>query len=318
MGDALRIGFRPPRSLFAEPARLAALVRAAETGGLDRLVVGDHVGFRGGQGFDGLVQATVLAALSSRIVVGTAVYLLPLRHPVPVARQVATLAEFAPGRVEFGVGIGGEDPAEYRICGVDRRTRGARTDEALTILRPLLAGETVTFRGTHFDVADVVFRPAPRMPVPLLVGGRSEAALRRVARFGDGWIAVWVSPGRFAEGVARIAEIAHTEGRVVPEWRHTMHVWCGIGPDREQAVRLLAAEMEGLYALPFARFERYCPAGRPEDVAAALAPYVETGCRDINLIAVGPNEEVVLDGTLAIRDLLGPAARRRTMSAAEP
>ena len=173
MMHTLRVGFRPPRTLFAEPARLAALVRAAEEGNLDRLVVGDHVGFQGGQGFDGLVQATVLAALSTHITVGTAVYLLPLRHPVPVARQVASLAEFAPGRVEFGVGIGGEDPAEYRMCGVDPRVRGARADEALAIVRPLLAGAAITFHGRHFDVEDVIFRPAPTGPVPLLVGGRS-------------------------------------------------------------------------------------------------------------------------------------------------
>lgn len=304
MMNTLRVGFRPPRTLFAEPARLAALVRAAEEGNLDRLVVGDHVGFQGGQGFDGLVQATVLAALSTHITVGTAVYLLPLRHPVPVARQVASLAEFAPGRVEFGVGIGGEDPAEYRMCGVDPRVRGARADEALAIVRPLLAGEAITFHGRHFDVEDVIFRPAPTGPVPLLVGGRSEAALRRTARHGDGWIGVWISPERFAAGTARVGELAAEEGREVGEWCHTLHVWCGLGPDHESAQRLLAAEMEELYKIPFERFARYCPAGTPEDVAGALAPYLAAGCHDINLIAVAQQAEAALEGVFAVRDLL--------------
>jgi alkanesulfonate monooxygenase SsuD/methylene tetrahydromethanopterin reductase-like flavin-dependent oxidoreductase (luciferase family) len=303
-GTELRVGFRPPRTLFAEPERLAALVRAAEGAGLDRLVVGDHVGFRGGQGFDGLVQTAVLAALSSRITVGTAVYLLPLRHPVPVARQVASIADVAPGRIEFGIGIGGEDPAEYAMCGVDPRTRGARADEALAIVRPLLAGEPVTVTGRHFTVDDVVFRPAPRSPVPILVGGRSEAALHRTARFGDGWIGVWISPERFAAGTARVAELAEQEGRSGPDWRHTLHVWCGFGPDHERARAVLAAEMEALYALPFERFARYCPAGSPADVAEALAPYVEAGCRDVNLIAVGPDAEAALEGTVAVRTLL--------------
>jgi alkanesulfonate monooxygenase SsuD/methylene tetrahydromethanopterin reductase-like flavin-dependent oxidoreductase (luciferase family) len=310
-----RVGFRIPRSLFGEPARLAEVVAAAEAGGLDRLVVGDHVGFRGGQGFDGLVQSAVLAALSTRITVGTAVYLLPLRHPVPVARQLATLAQLAPGRVEFGVGIGGEDPAESRMCGVDPRTRGARTDEALTILRPLLDGETVTFAGTHFDVEDVTFRPAPTARVPVLVGGRSEAALRRTARHGDGWIAVWTTPQRFAAGTARVRELAEAQGRAAQAWRHTLHLWCGIGPDRERAAALLAREMEALYAVPFERFARYCPAGRPEDVAAALDPFLAAGCRDVNLIAVAEEPEAALEGSLAVRDLLSsrsapwPAAR---------
>jgi alkanesulfonate monooxygenase SsuD/methylene tetrahydromethanopterin reductase-like flavin-dependent oxidoreductase (luciferase family) len=298
------MGFRPPHTLFGEPARLAELVRAAEAGGLARLVVGDHVGFRGGQGFDGLVQATVLAALSSQVTVGTAVYLLPLRHPVPVARQVASLAEFAPGRVEFGIGVGGEDPAESAMCGVDPRTRGARADEALAIVRPLLAGERVSARGVHFPVEDVAFRPAPPGPVPILVGGRSTAALRRTARFGDGWIAVWVSPGRFAAATAEVADLAVAQGRAGTNWRHTLHVWCGFGPSHERAVALLASEMEALYGLPFDRFARYCPAGGPDDVAAALAPYVEAGCRNINLIAVAEDAESALEGTLAVRDLL--------------
>lgn len=304
MTDGLRVGFRIPRAQFAEPARLAALVAATEAGGLDRLVVGDHVGFRGGQGFDGIVQASVLVALSRTIGVGIAVYLLPLRHPVPAARQVATLAQVASGRLEFGVGIGGEDPAEYRMCGVDPRTRGARADEALAILRPLLEGATVTFRGTHFDVEDVVFRPAPAQRVPILVGGRSAAALRRTARFGDGWIAVWTTPQRYADGTAQIAELAAAEGRDVPRWRHTLHLWCGVGRDRERAAPLLAREMEALYDVPFERFARYCPAGRPEDVAAALDPFLDAGCRDVNLITVAEDPEAALEGTLAVRDLL--------------
>jgi alkanesulfonate monooxygenase SsuD/methylene tetrahydromethanopterin reductase-like flavin-dependent oxidoreductase (luciferase family) len=223
---------------------------------------------------------------------------------VPVARQVASLADFAPGRLEFGVGIGGEDPAEYRMCGVDPSSRGARADEALAVLRPLLAGESVTFTGAHFAVADVAFRPAPADPVPLLVGGRSDAALRRAARFGDGWIGVWTSPERFGAATARIAELAAAQGRATTGWRHALHLWCGIGADRESATRRLAAEMEALYALPFERFARYCPAGRPEDVAEALVPFLEVGCRDVNLIAVGEDAESALEGALAVQALL--------------
>src|SRR3954449_4077940 len=109
----VRIGLRPPHAVFrAAPGALRALVERAESGGLDRLTVGDHVSFHRGTGNDGLVEATALAALSRRITVATAVFQLPLRHPVPVARQVATLAGLAPGRFEFGVGVGGEDRAE--------------------------------------------------------------------------------------------------------------------------------------------------------------------------------------------------------------
>src|SRR4051794_473096 len=106
--EPVEIGFRPPHALFAAgAARLRGAVSRAEEAGLDRLFVGDHVTFHGGRGFDGLVQATALAMLTDSIKVQTSVYLLPLRHPVAVARQVASLAELAPGRVGFGVGGGG-------------------------------------------------------------------------------------------------------------------------------------------------------------------------------------------------------------------
>ena len=119
---------------------------------IDHLCMGDHVSFHGGQGFDGLLQAAALASLTSTMTVETAVYLLGLRHPVPVARQVATVAQLAPGRFVFGVGLGGEDRHELEICGVDPTTRGRRLDECLAIVRALLAGETVDFSGRIFQI----------------------------------------------------------------------------------------------------------------------------------------------------------------------
>jgi alkanesulfonate monooxygenase SsuD/methylene tetrahydromethanopterin reductase-like flavin-dependent oxidoreductase (luciferase family) len=165
------VGVRVPYDLQHDPVRLREFVAHAEDAGLDRLCLGDHVTFKGGQGFDGLQNATAAAVLSSRIVVETAVYLLPLRHPVPVARQVASLAALAPGRFVFGVGVGGDDVAEVRACGVDPATRGRRMNESLAILRGLLTGEKVSAAGEFFTVDEVQVLPAPRHPVPVVVGG---------------------------------------------------------------------------------------------------------------------------------------------------
>src|SRR6266446_4193640 len=160
--DDITVGLRvPPEILGGGPAVLSGFLANAEAAGIDRVCVGDHVTFKGGRGFDGLVHATALAVLSARLAVQTAVYLLPLRHPVPVARQVASLAALAPGRLLFGVGLGGEDPAELRACGIDPATRGRRMDEALAALRPLLAGTEVTMHGAFFRLDHVRVQPAP-------------------------------------------------------------------------------------------------------------------------------------------------------------
>ncbi|MBV9380355.1 MAG: LLM class flavin-dependent oxidoreductase [Streptosporangiaceae bacterium] len=300
----ITVGLRVPHELPGGTAGLREFAARAEATGLDRLFVGDHVVFKGGRGFDGLLNAAALAVATQRVTVQTAVYLLPLRHPVPVARQVASLAELAPGRLVFGVGLGGEDLAELRACGVDPATRGRRMEEALAALRPLLAGGEVTVHGAFFRLDRVRMRPAPQPPVPIVIGGRSDAALRRVARHGDGWLGLWVSPARYAEAVGLIGKYAAEAERPVTQWGHGMHVWCGLGPSPGAARDRLGAVMEGFYQVPFGKFERYCPCGTPGDVAASLQPYVDAGCRSFNLIPVADSEQAAIEGAAAVRAAL--------------
>ncbi|MEU6745441.1 LLM class flavin-dependent oxidoreductase [Spirillospora sp. NPDC046719] len=304
MENEITVGVRVPHGLFSDAAALRDFVAGAEEAGIDRLCVGDHVTFKGGQGFDGLVHATALAAVSTRITIQTAVYLLPLRHPVPVARQVASLAELAPGRVLFGVGVGGEDPAEYRACGVDPRSRGRRMNESLGLVRALLDGAEVTASGEFFPMENVCIRPVPSEPVPIVVGGRSEAALRRVALHADGWLGLWVSPERYAKACAQIDLWAAAEGRRIDNRRHGMHVWCGFDDSPERARSALAASMEQIYRTPFEKFERYSPYGTAENVAEALQGYVRAGCRSFNLIPGDADARTTIENARSVRKLL--------------
>ncbi|HVM64968.1 MAG TPA: LLM class flavin-dependent oxidoreductase [Acidimicrobiales bacterium] len=305
----LTVGYRPPHELFeAADGRLARIVHRAERAGIDRICVGDHVTFHGGRGFDGLVHATAVAALTERATVQTAVYLLPLRHPVPVARQVASLAALAPGRFSFGVGLGGDDRAEVAACGVDPATRGRRMDESLAVVRALLGGRAVTRTGGFFALDGVRVLPAPRPPVPIVVGGRSPAALHRAGTLGDGWLGVWVTPERWAEAVATVEQAALDGGRGgAPRW-HGLQCWCGFGATYDAARGAVAAAMEGLYRVPFERFERYVPLGAPADVAAALAPYVAAGCRHVNIVPVAPTVEESVDHVAELQSLLATTA----------
>lgn len=232
------------------------------------------------------------------------VYLLPLRHPVLVARQLSDLAQLAPGRLVLGVGVGGEDRHEYAVCNVDPATRGRRCDESLTLLRALLAGEAVTSAGEFFPLEDARVAPAPTEPVPVLVGGRSDAAVRRAARLGDGWMGIWVSARRWAQVLEQVDSEAAAVGRNDVQWRHEMQAWVGFGASKEQARERLAREMQAFYGIPFESFERYSPYGHPADVAEALSAYVEAGCRSFNLIPGGVPDDEAADAVAEVRRLL--------------
>jgi len=232
------------------------------------------------------------------------VYLLPLRHPVLVARQLADVAQLAPGRLVLGVGVGGEDRHEISICGVDPATRGKRMEECLAIVRQLLDGTAVSFHGAFFDLDEAVIAPAPAAPIPILVGGRSDTAIRRAGRLGDGWLGIWNSPARFAAATRLAAEEAARVGRPCPPDRHAMQVWCGLADSKQTARACIAPAMQAFYQLPFERFERYCPYGTADDVAEFLLPYVDAGCTEFNLIPQSPDYEQAVAGVAAVKKLL--------------
>ena len=306
MGD-IRVGLFPTVAPLSGPAggdELRTVLALAAGVGVDHLCVGDHVSFFVGAGSDGLTTATSLLAAQDDLPVYVALYLLPLRHPAPVARQLATLAQLAPGRLTLGVGIGGEDPHEVEICGVDPKTRGRRMDESLQILRGLGQGRPVTFDGEFFSLDEALILPAPSPPVPLIVGGRSDAAVRRAARLGDGWLGIWVSPRRYRGVCDQIAGEASEAGRDSSAFEHALNVWCGFGSTREAARTPLAAQMQDFYQMPFEPFERYSPYGTPEQVAEFLSPYIESGCSRFNVIPCADDVDSAIVAVGELRNLL--------------
>ncbi|GAB4326208.1 MAG: hypothetical protein Kow0010_09240 [Dehalococcoidia bacterium] len=280
--------------------------RRAEALGLDGVMAGDHVTFYG-YGNDGLVTLTAIAAVTERVQLRTSVYLLPLRHPVPVALQAAQVDQLSNGRLILGVGVGGEDPHEYWSCGVDPKTRGARANEALQILRRLWTEDGVTFKGKQFDLEDVTVYPKPLRPVPLFVGGRSDAALRRAGRYGDGYTGIWQSVDRFRQAREVIDQAARDASRDPASIEMGIQFWVSVDDSREVARAQVAAGMEAMYRVPFERFEKYTPYGSAREVAEQIMPYVEAGARHINLVPVqGSLEEHVeraADVAEALREL---------------
>ena len=274
------------------------ILQEVHANGIDHLFMADHVSFRNGSGTDGFVEVAALSQLHEQIGVMISIYLLPLRHPLPVARQLATMAKIAPGRMMFGVGVGGDDRHEIEVCGVDPRTRGKRTNESLTIIRKLLTGEKIDFNGEHFDLQQAEIRPVPETAIPIIIGGRSDAALARAGLFGDGWIGVWCSTKRYAQALQIVTDTAQQAGRADTDWMHGYQPWVGLAADRATARKVVKAQMESFYKVPFEKFERYTPYGTVADVAEQLAAYGEAGCRlfNVKVCCEHAEEEVTLGG----------------------
>jgi alkanesulfonate monooxygenase SsuD/methylene tetrahydromethanopterin reductase-like flavin-dependent oxidoreductase (luciferase family) len=174
------------RELLARRRRLLGRISEA---GLDHVMLGDHVMFQSGLGNDGMVDAASALTANEELAVYLAVYLLVLRHPLLVARQLLTLAQLAPGRLSLGVGIAGDDRREVAACGVDPRTRGRRMDELIQALLACWGPDPVSFEGEFFTIppSDVRPKPVQQPHPPLLSGMWSAAGLRRTVEHFDIW-----------------------------------------------------------------------------------------------------------------------------------
>ena len=298
----LKFGLATPSNLWSlDWDERRAVVGNIVESGFDHIFMADHVSFRNGSGTDGFVEVAALSQLDPRVGVMISIYLLPLRHPLPVARQLASMARIAPGRMIFGVGIGGEDRHEIEICGVDPKRRGIRANESLEIIRGLLNGDAVSFSGVEFNISDAVIRPTPKKSIPIIVGGRSDAALTRAAKYSEGWIGVWCSSERFRNAINIVDAEAEEYGRSQVDWCHGYQPWVGLdAKDSKKAFESVKRGMENFYRIPFEKFERYTPSGTPTEVAEKLAPYVEAGCKVFNLKVCSQDaeEEVELGAEL--------------------
>lgn len=199
------------------PATVLACARAADAAGIDDLWVADHIAIppddavgSGGRYLDPLATLAYLAAATSRIGLGTGVLVLPYRPALATAKWVATIQELSGGRLHLGVGAGWME-AEFRATGADLRRRGADTDAVLDFLGRCFAGDEVEHNGQRF-----LFLPRPLRP-PILVGGAPPHALRRAARFGDGWMPQARDAVALREPIADLRARMTAAGRGEPE-----------------------------------------------------------------------------------------------------
>ena len=223
---------------------------------------------------------TTLAAIAARttsLKFGPSVIVLPYRTPVVAAKEMATVDWLSRGRLFPAVGVGVELPREFEASGVAFRERGRRTDEAIRVIRMLWTQDEVTFHGEFYKLDRITVLPKPwQSPPPIWIGGKSEAAQKRTARLGDGWMPSFITPDEFRAGVERVQELAAAEGREVPADHFGTLINFALADSPEAA-----AAMAGPF-IPRGRVDeatiRQCTAfGPAEVVAGRIEEYVKGG-----------------------------------------
>ena len=161
---------------------------------------------------DPFCLVAAMGAITDRLRFTTFVIKLPIRQPVLVAKQASSVAVLTHGRLSLGVGLS-PWPEDFAVTGTDWKTRGARTDEMIEIVRGLTAGGFFAYDGKHYQVPSIKLCPTPAQPIPILVGGHAEPALRRAARLGDGWMHAGGDAAELARAIERLAALRREVGR---------------------------------------------------------------------------------------------------------
>jgi probable F420-dependent oxidoreductase len=256
-------------------------VAELESLAIDSLWVGGHVASRN-PGPEAMVALAQLSARSERVRVGTSILLLPLYPPAIVAKQTADLDRATNGRLTLGVGVGGEYPEEFRACRIPIEERGRRTDEMIPLIRRLWTAEEVTHDGPRYAMEKVRIHPPPVQPggPPIVVAGRSEAAMRRAATLGDGWFPYLYSPSRYAASVETVRAVAAERGRDLTGFEWLVWVFVNIQEDGDIAREQAARSMGGTYDQDFgAMVDRVAAAGTAAEVLATLEAFHDAGAR---------------------------------------
>lgn len=250
-----------------------------EAMGYDSVWCSEHILFYGPT-LDATVTLGALAARTQRMKIGTAIVLLPLRHPTVTAKAIATSDVISGGRVMLGIGVGGEFPKEFEATGVPVNERGARTSDAIRVMKKLWSEDNVSHhsRFVNFDGATMQPKPPQAGGPPIVVAGRSEAAQRRAARLGDGYMPYLFTPERYAQARTLIEEEAEKAGRDLSAFHWTIYQFTSVGDDYDEAHARAIARLTRQYNQDFSKIaERYCSIGSPEQVAERMRAFAEAG-----------------------------------------
>lgn len=251
----------------------------------------------------------VAAGATQRLRLLSGILLAPLYHPVMLAKLAATLDVASGGRLTLGIGIGGEFPVEFAALGVPVGRRGARTDECLRLVKRLWTEEHVSHTGRFYQLDDVTLQPPPLQQPhpPIWVAGRRAGAMRRAARYGDGWLPYFYSPERYRASVARITALAREAGRDLAGFQWAHYAFISIADTREEAAAIAAARLGGRYS---SRAEMasivgsYCILGPVQECIKQIEVYVEAGARHFIFAWYGEPQDIPRQMEMTAREII--------------
>lgn len=305
--ESIRVGVLLPtrEAVMSGRFEVAPLLRMAErveAAGYDSIWVGDSLTAR--PRFEPLTLLAAVAARTRRPLLGTAVLLPALRHPLILAHLVATVDRITEGRLVLGVGIAPDSPAtrkEFEAAGVPFAQRVGRLEESITICRQLWAGSEVTFQGRYWSLGGARLLPTPHRAggPPIWMGGEVEAATRRAGRLADAWLPISVTPEAWAQGWARVQESARAARGKTDHLTAALYTTINIGRDAKTAEAELRRFVEAYYAAPYEAIARTqgFHAGDPASCLDRLQGFVRAGVRHIVLRFGGGDQAEQLERT---------------------
>jgi probable F420-dependent oxidoreductase len=234
---------------------------------------------------DPLVLLASVAQRTKHMLLGVGVLIVPFRSPYQLAKTATSVDVLSDGRLLLGLGTG-LLPHDFHVEQVDRRKRGKITDEAIGIVRQLLNGETVNHKGEFYELSDTTLAPQPTRQTPIWLGGTwdggfAEAALRRMARFGDGFHPHEVPVEGYAQAIQRIGELAAEYGRDASSFDYACNMWLNVAGTKDDAIVDVQAALNkrfGADAWPVDPAACYA-LGSPADCIETIQAYVDIGVR---------------------------------------
>jgi len=284
--------------------------RKAESLGYDYLCSGEHMMFHGAVP-NSLITLAVAAGATSRVKLMSTVVLLPLYTPMVLAKMTSVLDVASNGRYHMGIGVGGEFPKEFEACGVPVKQRGSRSNEALAVIKKLWTEKNVSFEGRYSKFSSVTLDPQPiqKPHPPIWVAGRKEAAMRRAALYGDGWIPYMYTPEMLHESIEKIHRFGNEAGRDLSNFRPGLFIFASVYPDRDEAREQAAQALGKNYAQDFSKIAgRYALCGNPDDCRKRLKEYVDAGARTV-LVSWACRQNDIEQNMKTVAEEVAPAFR---------